>query len=433
MAIRNKIKKVIANQNLKFFLTLLSGSAIAQGIVFLITPVLSRVYTDEMFGTLTLFSSITLTLSTVVALRYELSILLPKREKDAVSLLILCFIIITVLSLVTLFIIILYHEFFNGLFDNGGLGRFIFLLPLGVFLHGMFNTLTYWLNRQKKFKSISFVRINKSISMSSVQLINGFSALQYLGLIPGLIAGQLMGFLHTIYSASKSIRRNAHHISINRILLLAKRYQKIPKYNTLLTFTNTLSNELPNILIPKYFGLAIGGQFGLAVRLIKTPIGLISEAVSQIFFNKASETYNNEPSRFHELVKQTYIKLFFLALTGFPLLFVSTYFFEYILGSEWTETGIYSRLLIPWLFLMFLNSPISSLIVILGKQRSLVIYDLLLLLLRLTALILGYHYFYNIIYVLVLYSMVGMIFNSFLIFYFIKLSKQADQEHKYGR
>ncbi|TCO09175.1 lipopolysaccharide biosynthesis protein [Natronoflexus pectinivorans] len=426
MTIIDRTKKAFINQNVKFFLTLLSGSVIAQGVVFLITPILSRVYTDEMFGTLTLFSSITLTLSTVVALRYELSILLPKREKDAVSLLILCFIIITIISLVTLFIILMYHEFFNGLFDNGGLGRFIFLLPLGIFLHGMFNTLTYWLNRQKKFKSISFVRINKSLSMSSVQLINGFSAFQYLGLIPGLIAGQLMSFLHTIISASKSIKRNVHHISINRIFFMAKRYQKIPKYNTLLTFTNTLSNELPNILIPKYFGLAIGGQFGLAIRLIKTPIGLIGEAVSQIFFNKASETYNNEPTRFHELVKQTYIKLFLLALTGFPILFISTYFFEYILGSEWTETGIYSRLLIPWLFLMFLNSPISSLIVILGKQRSLVIYDLLLLLLRLTALVLGYHYFYNIIYVLVLYSMVGMVFNSFLIFYFIKLSKQAD-------
>ncbi len=430
MPIWNSFNKVLINQNVKYFLTLLSGSVIAQGIVFLITPILSRIYTNEMFGTFTLFSSLSLTISTVVALRYELSILLPKREKDAVSLLILSLFLTTVMSLIILVLVLFFHDFFNGLFHNGGLGNFIFLLPAGVFLHGIINTFTYWLNRQKSFKSISYVRINKSMTMSGVQLINGFSALQHFGLILGLIAGQFMAGFHFLFTSLHSIKVNARHISLTRIFYMARRYQKIPKYNTLLTFTNTLSNELPNILIPKYFGLAIGGQFGLSIRLIKTPVALISEAISQIFFNKATETYNNNPEGFHALVKQTYLKLFYLAISGFPLLFVSTYFFEFILGSEWSEAGFYSRLLIPLLFLMFINTPITCLVVILGKQRSFVLYDLSLLLFRFTALFTGYHFFNSIIYTLVLYSIVGIVFNSILILYFLKLSKQTHQDPK---
>lgn len=432
MSIKRTLQNILLNQNVKYFFTLLSGSVIAQGIVFFITPILSRIYTNEMFGTFTLFSSLSLTISTLVALRYELSILLPKRERDALNLLILCLILTTVTSLLFLILVLFFHDFFNGLFQNGGLGKALFLLPAGVFLHGIFNAFTYWLNRQKKFTSISYVRINKSMTMSGVQLANGFSSIQHFGLIPGLIAGQLMSGFHIIFISLKSISLNARHISFSRIFYMAKRYQKIPKYNTLLTFTNTLSNELPNILIPKYFGLAVGGQFGLSMRLIKTPIGLIGESFSQIFFNKASETYNNDPKGFHALVKQTYIKLLYSALIGFPLLFISTYFFEFILGGEWTETGLYSRLLIPALFLMFLNSPITSLIVILGKQRSFMIYDLSLLALRFAALFTGYHCFNNIIHTLVLYSMVGMIFNSVLIFYFLKISMQTTQEQMNG-
>lgn len=432
MSIRKTLQYVLLNQNVKYFLTLLSGSVIAQGIVFLITPILSRIYTNEMFGTFTLFSSLSLTISTLVALRYELSILLPKRERDAASLLVLCLFLTTVTSLLILVLVLLFHEFFNGLFQNGGLGKAIFLLPAGVFLNGIFNVFTYWLNRQKNFKSISYARVDKSLTMSSVHLASGFSPFQHLGLIPGLIAGQLMSAFHILFISIKSINVNAHHISFSRIFLMAKKYQKIPKYNTLLAFTNTLSNELPNILIPKYFGLAIGGQFGLSIRLIKTPIGLIGESVSQIFFNKASETYNNHPIGFYTLVKQTYTKLFYFALLGFPLLFISTYFFEFFLGSDWTETGLYSRLLIPALFLMFLNSPITSLVVILGKQRSFVMYDLSLLVTRFAALFSGYHYFNSIIHTLVLYSIVGMVFNSLLIFYFLKIAKQTTQEHLNG-
>lgn len=419
---------MLINQNVKFFLTLLSGSVIAQGIVFLITPILSRIYTNEMFGTFILFSSLSLTISTVVALRYELAILLPKREKDAVSLLMLSILLTTVMSLIIMITILFFHDFFNGLFKNGGLGNAIFLLPVGVFLHGIINAFTYWLNRQKSFKNISYARINKSMTMSGVQLLNGFSALQYFGLIPGLIAGQLMAGIHFLLMSLQSIKEHAHQISFLRVIYMAKRYQKIPKYNTLLAFSNTLSNELPNILIPKYFGMAIGGQFGLSIRLIKTPVALISESISQIFFNNASETYNKNPKGLYVLVKQTYLKLFYLACSGFPLLFISTYFFEFILGSEWTEAGFYSRLLIPLLFLMFINTPITWLVVILSKQRSFVIFDLSLLLFRFAALFAGYHFFNNIIHALVLYSIVGMVFNTIMIFYFLKISKQTTQE-----
>jgi O-antigen/teichoic acid export membrane protein len=428
MPLSRSIHKLLNTKNVKYFLTLLSGSIIAQGIVFLTTPILSRIYTNEMFGQYILFSSLSLTLSTLVALRYELSILLPKREKDAANLLILCVLLTTVVSLIILVIVLLFHGFFNGMFRNGGLGKAIFLLPLAVFLHGIFNSFSYWLNRQKRFKSISLVRVIRGLTMSGSQLTTGFSTFQHLGLIPGLIAAQLIAGIHISLTSLKVIKENGRHLSWTRMLYMAKIYNKIPKYNTLLTFTNTLSNELPNILIPKYFGLAIAGQFGLSIRLIKTPIGLIGEAVSQIFFNKASGIFNYNPQHFHALVKQTYLKLLYMALSGFPILFISTYFFELILGSEWTQSGFYARLLLPALFMMFLNSPITSLVVVLSKQRSLVLYDFSLLLLRFAALFVGYHVFDNIIHTLVLYSIIGIVFNSWLIFYFLKISKTAQNE-----
>ena len=207
------------------------------------------------------------------------------------------------------------------------------------------------------------------------------------------------------------------------MLFLSKKYKDIPLYNTLISLTNTFSSELPGILIPKYFGLAITGHYGMASRIIRTPLGLIGQSVAEVFFNKASEISNNQPENFYSFIKKTYINLLKISILIFPLIFVASFFFEFILGKGWTDAGLYSRLLLPWLFLGFLNSPVSSVIVLFNKQKAMVVYDILFLIFRFLALYLGYQIFRDIVITLILYSTVGTIFNLFLIYYFLKISK----------
>ena len=51
-------------------LTLISGTSIAQFVAILMTPILTRIYTTEDFGELSLFLSITGILAVVSTMRY---------------------------------------------------------------------------------------------------------------------------------------------------------------------------------------------------------------------------------------------------------------------------------------------------------------------------------------------------------------------------
>ena len=103
------IKGLKKNSFLINIITLISGTAISQGILFAATPFLTRLYTPEEFGYFSLYAAIVAVITSVASWKYELAIMLPKEEKDAQAVLFLS-IITTIIStaLVFLFIFFVY-------------------------------------------------------------------------------------------------------------------------------------------------------------------------------------------------------------------------------------------------------------------------------------------------------------------------------------
>src|ERR1035437_4249188 len=66
-------------------LKLVLGSGIAQVITFLVSPVLTRLYTPADLGLFTFFISIVGLFALIATLRYEIAVIFPKEDKDAVN------------------------------------------------------------------------------------------------------------------------------------------------------------------------------------------------------------------------------------------------------------------------------------------------------------------------------------------------------------
>ena len=72
-------------------MTFASGTAVAQLLLALAMPVLTRLYTPADYGALAVYSSMLTVLVVVASLRYEPAIPLPEDEMTAGSLLVLTF------------------------------------------------------------------------------------------------------------------------------------------------------------------------------------------------------------------------------------------------------------------------------------------------------------------------------------------------------
>ena len=82
----------------KNVLTLSIGTTLAQALPIAVSPILTRIYSPDDFGILALFISISLIFGSIANLRYELAVVLPERDEDAISVFILGCIVTFIIS-----------------------------------------------------------------------------------------------------------------------------------------------------------------------------------------------------------------------------------------------------------------------------------------------------------------------------------------------
>ncbi|GJQ23509.1 MAG: hypothetical protein HBSAPP01_12990 [Candidatus Brocadia sapporoensis] len=171
-------------------LTLMTGTTIAQAIPIAISPILTRIYRPEDFGIFALYMSIASMLSVIATGRYELAIMLPEKDEDAVNIVALSLIIACFVSFLALVIVWVFNESITKLLDNKEISKWLYFIPLSVFLTGAYNAFNYWSNRKKQYKRLAISRISQSGATVTSQIGMGFSGLETAGLVGGSVFGQ---------------------------------------------------------------------------------------------------------------------------------------------------------------------------------------------------------------------------------------------------
>ena len=412
----------------KNVLTLFTGSAISQIVIYASILIIARIFSTEIFGIYMLFSSVTLILKPLATLQYEFAIVLPKKKSDSLNLLILSFLILVVFCFLSFLIIFLLKDEIAIFFNISTLKNFIYLLPLSVFLTGGISILEYWNNKSNLFKNISNGQIVKSTTMSFSQIATGFSKFNFYGLIHGMLIGLAIQSLYLFKTSFNSILNYKNEISVKRMIFLSKKYKDIPVFNSIINLTNNLSNEIPVLLITKYFGLSSAGIFGLAIKFMRAPVNIVQNSINQVFFNRASQIFN-ENGNLLKLVLKTSKNLLIVGFIIFSALFVISFYLEILFGSNWVNVGLYARILIPWLFFALISNPLTTLILVLNKQKTILLFDTITLIFRFLAFYIGFHFYNSIIISLALFSSVGVFFNIFLFFYLLKASKTKNKAY----
>jgi O-antigen/teichoic acid export membrane protein len=355
-------------------LTLMTGTTIAQAIPIAISPILTRIYTPEDFGVFALFLAIATIFGSIANARYELAIMLPKKDEDAINIFALGFIITCFISLILLVLVLLFNDYFTTLLGNEEIGFWLYFIPISVFFIGLFNVLNYFNNRKKNYKDLRNVTILRSIVLSIVQLSLGFIKQGATGLITGEIISRMVSNTRLLKKILKD-KLLVSKISKIKMLSLAKRYNDFPKYNLPSTLSDTITQQLPFLIIPNMFSLSISGYFSLSQKLIALPSSLIAKSISQVYFQKISENINDKIENMPILIK-TMKKLILLALPISILIFLfAPQLFIIIFGEAWEISGKIAKYLSLIFFITFVVSALSITLVAYENLKILAIWQ----------------------------------------------------------
>ena len=402
-------------------LTLMTGTTIAQAIPIAMSPILTRIYTPEDFGIFALYMSISALIAEVATGRYELAIMLPKKEEEANQVFILSIMIASLLSFITLMIVFLFNAQLTALLGNEEISGWLYFVPLTVFLTGVYQSFNYWQNRHNEYKQLGLCRVSNAASNAGVNIVMAMVKSGPAGLILGTIIGRFIGILYMLLS--KTVTKVHFKIDKLKIFALAKRYKKFPLINSLHAFVDLLKDNLVNIYLSIKYSTATLGFFYFVIRIMQVPSIVLGLALSQVFYKKASVVYTQEKD-IQELVKKLIKTLSAIAIVPAILLFFfSEELFVFAFGEEWLEAGRYAKALVPYIFFHFIASPIAMVPLITNRQGTAFYWGFFESSLYVLVFVIGYYLFEDIYRTLLLLSGVFSLYFPIYFLWIHKISK----------
>jgi O-antigen/teichoic acid export membrane protein len=357
---------------------LLTGSTLLVQVVGVgMAPVYARLYAPADYGVFGQFYSIVYTLLTVGCFCYELAIPNAKDNEEALSLAGLSVGCVGVLSLVSLVWAVIIVWGFGR--DPGAGHRFFFLLvPLGVLLSGLYRVALYWALRVQALKAIAVTSVKQMIGGQAVNLGLGLIHPSPLGLVLGQIVSSSAGvgsLSHTtnLLGLLKTHRGSVFRIS--RLWQVAKKHSQCAIIQCPSTLLNSVGLYLPGMLMLPYYGAGFAGQYNMAQRIGRIPVGLVGISASQVFFSEAASVARNDPGKLRPLFNSISRKLAVSSLLVMIPCLLAPLVVPIVFGRRWQEAGVLTMWLGFGLALQLWVSPLSNIPNIVGRLKGQLLID----------------------------------------------------------
>jgi O-antigen/teichoic acid export membrane protein len=233
----------------------LTGTFLAQLIVLIITPILTRIYTPEDFSNLAIYLSLVTVLSLFATGKYDKAIILPKDDKEAHSLMLVAGLSTLVVGIVFLLSFIIFKEQIIRLFDVNEISSWLIFIPITIFATALYNILNIWFNRKKEYHNLSGNQIIYASIYGTLKI--GLQKIFYLGAFGLVFSEALSQMIATFFFGKRFIKENGlklYKTSKEEIIKTIKKYKSFPLYSLPADFINVFAKELPLLMLSGFYG-----------------------------------------------------------------------------------------------------------------------------------------------------------------------------------
>lgn len=341
---------------------LVASAATAHALALLGALVVARLYAPSDLGAAAAFLSVVLVVSAVSALRYDAALALPREERAAAALLLLCLGLVCVTAAVAGAIAIaLGPVLIEALGAPRGLAALRWVVPLAIAAFGISMVLQQWATRERRYGLLARTRVAQVASLVGVQAGLGVAGAGAVGLAVGAMAGGAGGLVRLARSPRQVLRDR--RVSADRPPLgrVALRYRRFPLLSTLAALCQGLAVGGAPLLLAALYGLRVAGLYALAQRVAAAPMRVIGEAIGRIYLGDSALMARESPASVRPRLRRTARALMLLAaVPTATLLAAGPSLFAAVFGDAWGTAGEYARPLTILFMAQFVAAPLQQ-------------------------------------------------------------------------
>lgn len=327
---------------------------LAQALPFLITPIVTRIYSPESFGSFSLLVSIVAISSIVATMRYELAVVISEIS-HVKYLLALNFGTSLIVSLLSGIFLFAFARFYSNFINDSAI---YFLVPLGIFVTGASSSLTYLLTRFSKFNVLGCGSILRSVTYCFFQLSLFLLFSQTVSLIASWVLSSLCMLLYMVFS-SRSLLAHAdltREWSVKELASVAVEYSNYPKFSMPASLLGAVNSQFNIVAISMFYAKDILGCYVLIERILAAPISIVGNAVGQVYYSLISTKSPEEILKVYKLIS---LKMSCLASLFFIFIYFGlTNYVVGIFGYSWSYTSILIKIFAAQFSVQLVVSPL---------------------------------------------------------------------------
>lgn len=414
--------------------TLMSGTVLAQALPILCAPVIARLYGPTDYGVLGVYMVITGIVGIFATSQYNHAIMLPETDRESANLVGTCVLLTLLISFGTLLVLAGLEAWKGAAFWPYGLGHWIYFVPVSVGSAGLYATLSCWTTRKSKFRRVAFSRIVQSISVLCVQIALGVLGGGPRGLLLGLITGQVVA---VVVLAAQVVADDAKvflsNVRVGEIRQAVARHRAFAYYLLPGDLMTSFSQQIPTIMLARFWGPAEVGNFNYTQRLLGMPISLIATSVLEVFKQRAVSDYNTT-GNCGEIFWKTFKSLAGLGLLPtVAIVMAAPWLFSTVFGARWAGAGGYAQLMAGMFYFRFVVTPLSYTYYIARRQREDLLTQTLIVIGGIAALAAGYYVGGSAAAAVLTYSLNYMVCYALVFFRSLAFSRGAASAPRYSR
>lgn len=339
--------------------TLSFGVLLSQIIGLVFIPVLSRLYSPELYGEFSIFVGISQLFITISTMKYEKALLISE-QKDSNIIIMLIIILVFFISLISFILLIMLY--FLRVIDI--LPCYIAMMPFTISSYALVSTILNFNQKKERYKTISIMSFIQTVLIILVSILFGFFHNNLNGLILGRVFSPLIVLFGYLYFNRRafitSLFNMIYVIKLDEVLVLFRKYIKFPKYYLPYDILFTSLPYLLPMILTQLFSYNAAGYFGMVYRILMVPFVVISSSVANVFIVSANKEYANYGS-FSTLYKKTFKKITLIGLAIYMIFFLfGAHAIPILLGPKWSNLDIYIKILSIWMFFEFISVVFKS-------------------------------------------------------------------------
>lgn len=348
-------------------LGLFAANMVAQGLSFAAYPVLTRIYRPDQLGVLSVVLFTMLLLTSLSTLRYEIALPMCRSNPEAGSVLIVCFAVITLTSVVMAGVLLaLPAAAINAL---GGVGPYRLFVPLALLAFGIYNVLCYEASRVGQYADIAKTRMSQAIVGPGSQIALGLAGAGTAGLLGGFVIGLWSGTLRL--SRRLLLPKPSVFAGVTRASVFdaARKYRHFPLFSS---WAGVLagSASVGNVIFTVIYGATVGGFVFLGDRIMLQPLRVSGNAFLQVFVGEAGRIFDASPTAFRQLFIGVVGKQAALSVAWLALIYLASHFaIPVVFGRAWGDASRYIDVMLFGYLPTAIAIPASHTLLLMKKQR----------------------------------------------------------------